>query len=216
VFAAAALEIKSEGLPQLLVILGVVGVAAWWAARGALPALLIASAAAVLTTVPWLAWRLAHDVESQVPLADALDPGYLLDRTERLGPSIEAIARHVASPSEWLLLAPLVAVLGVVGAVRSGRPLWLAPTALLAAVFAFWVWAYWAESESLDYLLATSSYRIADSLVLLAWVLLPVQAEMLLSRESAQAIAGQTASGNVPPGVITCQATLRTGRGLDA
>jgi hypothetical protein len=215
-FAVAALEIKSEGFPQLLIILGVVSVAAWWTARGALPALLITSAAAVLTTLPWLAWRLTHDVESQVALGDALDPGYLLDRTERVGPSIEAIARHVADPGEWLLLVPLVAVLGVVGAVRTGRVLWLTPTALLAAVFAFWIWAYWAESESLDYLLATSSYRIADSLVLLAWVLLSVQGEMLLSRERDRHTAAQTASGNVSAGVVTSQGTLRTGRGLDA
>jgi hypothetical protein len=179
-FGAAALAIKSEGMPQLLIILAFVGgLAAVWF-RDALPGLLLASAAALITAVPWIVWRLAHDIESQVSLVDALDPAYLLDRTERLGPSVEAIARHVTRPQEWLVILPLLILLGVFGAARHRRTGWLFPSLLLGAVFLFWVWAYWAESENLDYLLATSSYRVADSLVLLAWTLLPVQVELLL------------------------------------
>jgi len=179
-FAAAALAIKSEGLPELLIVLAVVTLLAVVYAREAVPGLLIASSAALLTTVPWFVWRLAHGIENQVAVTDALSPAYLADRTERLGPSIEAIGRHLALPQEWLALVPLVVGLGILGAVSSRRLTWLVPPFLLGAVFLFWIWAYWAETENLDYLLTTSSYRVADSLVLLAWVLLPVQGELLL------------------------------------
>ena len=181
-FATAALAIKSEGLPQLVIVLAVISIAAWRRARPGLPALWMAAAAALLTAVPWSVWRLVHDVDSQVPLSDALAPGYLLDRTERIGPSAEAIARHLTTPREWLVVVPLLLALSVVGAIRHRQAFWLTPALLVAAVFGFWIWAYWAESESLDYLLSTSSYRIADSLVLLAWVLVPVQGELLLAR----------------------------------
>jgi hypothetical protein len=58
----------------------------------------------------------------------------------------------------------------------------LAPLLLVAAGFAFWIWAYWAETEELDYLLDTSSYRVVDTLVLTAWVFLPLLAEVILRR----------------------------------
>jgi hypothetical protein len=181
-FAAATLAIKSEGLPQLLIVVAVVTAVAWGGARAALPPLWVATAAALLTAVPWGVWRLVHDVQSQVLLSDALSPGYLLDRTERIAPSVEAVARHVTAPSEWLVIVPLFLGLSLVGALRFRQVAWLAPALLFGAVFAFWIWAYWAESENLDYLLSTSSYRIADSLVLLAWVLVPLQSELLLAR----------------------------------
>jgi hypothetical protein len=181
-FAAAALAIKSEGMPQLIVLLAVLTLVAWHRGREALPALWLASAAALVTAVPWAVWRMVHDVESQVPLSEALSPGYLTERAERIGPSVEAIARHLAAPREWLVVVPLLLLLAVVGTIRQRQLLWLAPALLVGSLFGFWVWAYWAESESLEYLLSTSSYRIADSLVLLAWVLLPLQSELLLGR----------------------------------
>jgi hypothetical protein len=185
-FAAAALAIKSEGLPQILVVVAVVTLVAWRPARQALSALWVATAAALLTAVPWAVWRAVHDVQSQVPLSDAFGLGYLADRAERVQPSVEAILRHMTTPREWLVVVPLFVALAVFGAVRHRRLLPLAPLLLLAALFGFWVWAYWAESESLDYLLSTSSYRVADSLVLTAWVLLPLQGELLLARARAE------------------------------
>ncbi|MGH3105522.1 MAG: hypothetical protein ACRDN6_15635, partial [Gaiellaceae bacterium] len=187
VFAAAALQIKGEGLPQLLVIVAVASLVGLVRARSALPGIWLAAGAALLTALPWLAWRRAHDVESQVAPGDALSPAYLLDRTDRIGPSLEALARHLVSPDEWLVVVPLLVGLAIAGAVRDRRALWLAPALLLAAGLAFWVWAYWAETENLDYLLGTSAYRVVDSLVLCAWIFVPVQAELLLRGREAGA-----------------------------
>jgi hypothetical protein len=185
-FAAAALAIKSEGLPQIVVVLAVVTLVGWRAARQALPSLWVATAAALLTAVPWAVWRAVHDVASQVSLSEAFGLGYLAERTERVRPSVEAILRHVTTPREWLVVVPLFVALALVGALRHRRLLPLAPLLLLAALFGFWVWAYWAETESLDYLLSTSSYRIADSLVLMAWILLPLQGELVLARAGSE------------------------------
>ena len=185
-FAAAALAIKSEGMPQLIVLLGVLTLVAWHRGREALPALWLASAAALITALPWAVWRMVRGVESQVPLSQALSPAYLTERAERIQPSAEAIARHLATPREWLVVVPLLFLLAVIGTIRQRQLLWLAPVLLVGALFAFWVWAYWVESENLQYLLSTSSYRIADSLVLLAWVLLPLQSELLLARAGSE------------------------------
>jgi hypothetical protein len=181
-FATGALAIKSEGLPQIVIVLAVVTFVAWRRAREALPPLWVAAAAALVTALPWSIWRLVHGVESQVPLSDALGPRYLLERTERIRPSAETVARHLTTPREWLVIVPLLLALALLGALRHRQAFWLTPALLLGAVFGFWIWAYWAESESLEYLLSTSSYRIADSLVLLAWVLVPLQGELLLAR----------------------------------
>ena len=182
VFAGAAVQIKSEGLPQVLVLFGVAAVVAALSARAALLGVLAGGAVALLSALPWIAWRSAHDVASSVSLGDALDPRYLADRSDRVGPALGAVTGHLVDPREWLLLVPLLLVLTAIALLVTRRPLILAPLVLVAAGFAFWIWAYWAETEELDYLLDTSSYRVVDTLVLTAWVFLPVLAEVLLRR----------------------------------
>jgi hypothetical protein len=180
VFAAAAAQIKSEGLPQALLLFGVAAVVAALAARQALVGVLAGGAVAFLSALPWIAWRSAHDVPSSVGLRDALDPGYLAERSDRVGPALGAVTGHLADPTEWLLLVPLLLVLTAIALLVTRRPLVLAPLLLVLAGFAFWIWAYWAETEELDYLLDTSSYRVVDTLVLTAWVFLPLLAEVIL------------------------------------
>lgn len=182
---AAALAIKAEGLPLLLVVVAVSLLVALVHARPALPGLLLASSAALATALPWIAWRRAHGVESQVALADAVSPAYLADRAERVGPSAETLLRHLFDPTEWLLVVPLLLALAVTAARARPRVVWLAPTLLLVAGYAFWVWAYWAESEDLGYLLSTSAYRAVDSLVLSAWIFVPLLGEAVLRRRTA-------------------------------
>jgi hypothetical protein len=74
-----------------------------------------------------------------------------------------------------------VLVLGLLAARRLRQPLALAPAVLVAVLYGFWVWAYWAESENLDFLLATSAYRVVDTPVLIAWLAVPLLAEALLA-----------------------------------
>jgi hypothetical protein len=113
---------------------------------------------------------------------DALDPGYLADRAERAGPAAREVAEQLLHP-HWLLVVPLLTILGVAAFVRLRRPLALAPLVAVAALYAFWIWAYWAETENLDYLLATSAYRVVDTILVVAALSLPVLAEALVERD---------------------------------
>jgi hypothetical protein len=148
------------------------------AARRRRAALLVAAAAAYATIVPWWIWKSTHDVPDRVPLRDALDPSYLADRAGRVGQSASTLAGHFVDPTEWLLLVPLLVVLGVLAARR--HPVALAPLAAVALGWAFLVWVYWAAPDDLDYLLGTSSYRTVDPFILLAAVSLPPLAELVL------------------------------------
>ena len=155
-------------------------VAAWRPARARLTGLWLVTAAAFLTYLPWLVWRSTHAVGSRVGLGNAFGIGYLANRADRIGTSFETVARHVVDPTDWALIVPLLVALGVAGALRERRLVWLAPTAVVGVGILFWTWAYWSAQDNLAYLLATSSYRVIDPLVLAAAVLLPLEAERLL------------------------------------
>ena len=112
VSGAAALLIKSEGTPQLLVLAVLCGLFGWAHARRRVGTLALAVGGALLAAAPWFIWRQTHDITSLsgVPLGDALDPGYLLDRTERVGPAANKLLFHLTNPREWLIVVPLAVV----------------------------------------------------------------------------------------------------------
>ncbi len=174
---ATAVQIKTEGLAEVLIV-GVVAVAFVPRVRraGAAGATGIAAAAAL----PWALWQIVHDVPSRSPLGDWVDPAYLAERSERLGPALEDLTSALLSPRAWLLLVPLAFSLAVLGFVRDRRRAWLAPAAGLLLGFVFLVWAYWANPDPIGFLLATSAYRTVDPLVLTAAVFVPVLADRLL------------------------------------
>jgi hypothetical protein len=176
-FAAgtAAVAIKSEGLPELLVL---AAVGAAFAGRRGIVGVAATTGAVLLTTVPWALWRSAHDVESSVSTRNALDPGYLADRAGRAGPAAREVAEQLLHP-HWLFVVPLLAILCVAAFVRLRRPVALAPLVAVVALYVFWIWAYWAETEDLDYLLGTSAYRVVDTVVVVAALAVPVLAEAL-------------------------------------
>jgi hypothetical protein len=184
VFGATALQVKTEALPQVLLVSAFAVAVVWGAARDRLAGLLFAAGAVVATAVPWFLWRAAHDVEDDVSLSDSLDPSYLADRSERLAESAGTVARHLVTPREWLLVVPLLAALCLAGAIRERRAAWLLPLGLVGALYVFWVWVYWAHRDPLDYLLSTSSYRTIGGAVLVAWALVPLTAELLARRRT--------------------------------
>jgi hypothetical protein len=180
-FGATTLAIKTEGVPQLLLFLTIVSALAARSRPQRLAALWGAAGCALATFVPWLAWRTANGIDARVPLSDAIDPGYLGDRSARVGQAAEALAGHLGDPTEWLLLVPLALVLSIAAAVRARSAAWLAPAAVVAAGCAFWTWAYWTDRDEIDFVLATSSYRVIDSLVLAAGLAIPLLGERILS-----------------------------------
>lgn len=185
VFAATAVEIKSEGLPELLVLAAAVALLAVRTVGRRVVPLLGATVLAVATLVPWLAWRAHHHIHSQTSFVDAFTPSYLSGRSDRIGPALGAVGNHLVDPREWLLVVVALVALGIAGAVLDRRPLWLAPSALVGVGYAFWVWIYWADPERIHYLLDTSSYRVVDGVLLTAGLLLLLEAEALARRRRA-------------------------------
>ena len=174
VFAAVAVQVKGEALGEL----GVLFVAGLAAAQPRRP-LALAGLAVFLSALPWLAWQWAHDVPARTPLGDALDPSYLADRTERVGPSLREVVARMFDATDWLPIVALLVVVAVAAAVRERGLAPLAPVAIVGGMTAFLVWAYWANRDELDFLLATSAYRAVDPVVLTAAVLLPFTVERL-------------------------------------
>jgi hypothetical protein len=182
VFGATAAAIKTEGLPEVVLLIACLGLFSTRRRSG----LWLAGAAAAVSALPWLAWRAVHAVEGRIPLADAFDPAYLGDRTDRLGPGLEGLAAHLFDPREWLLVVPVATALSIAGFARERRAAWLALPAMLAVGFLLLVWAYWADRDAIDYLVATSAYRLVDPLVLTAALAVPLLAERLLAADATR------------------------------
>ncbi|HET9674298.1 MAG TPA: hypothetical protein VFP31_05750 [Gaiellaceae bacterium] len=174
---ASAVQIKTEGLGEVL-IAGLVAVAFVPRARRA--GVGIATGIAAAAALPWLGWQLAHDVPSRSPLGDWVDRSYLAERSERLGPTLEDLASRSLDPRSWLLLVPLAIALAGIGFIRDRRLAWLAPVVGLVLGFVFLVWAYWANPDPIGFLLSTSAYRTVDPLVLTSAVAIPLLLDRLL------------------------------------
>jgi hypothetical protein len=169
-----AVQIKTEGIAEVLIVAAVGAVAA--RPRGRLRGLGLVTALAAASALPWLLWRAAHDVPSRTPLADAFDLG----DAGRGAQAARELAAQILDPTNWLVAVPLLVALGLLGFHRDRRIEWLLPSLGVAAGFAFLVWAYWTNPDAIDYLLRTSAYRTIDPLILTAAVFLPIEAEYLL------------------------------------
>src|SRR5919202_2068344 len=176
--AATAVAIKSEGVLELVLDLGIVSVAAWRARRALVP-LWAAAAAAVATSVPWYAWRAAHDVSNVFSLRNALSPSYLADHTYLLHGGLRILGDHLTSVREWSLIVPLAVLLGLAGLVRERRVAWLAPAAFLGLGYLFFVWISWADPEG-AFRLVASAYRYVTPPIVLAGIFLPLLGERLV------------------------------------
>jgi len=73
VFGATAVQIKTEGLPELLIIAAFALLLAWRVEVSRVVALGAAFAIAVVSAAPWLAWRAAHGVRDEIPPPRAFD-----------------------------------------------------------------------------------------------------------------------------------------------
>jgi hypothetical protein len=175
VFAAISLQIKGEAVVEVVVLLAVGLTISRQRSR-----LLIAGLAALASALPWLAWQWVNDVPARTPLSDALDPSFLSDRVERVRPAADAVVERLFDPSDWLLAVPLLVGCSIAVAIKRRSPAWLAPIAAVGLSAAFLVWAYWTNADALDFLLATSAYRLVDPLVLTSAAITPLLVEWLL------------------------------------
>jgi hypothetical protein len=186
VFGAAAASIKVEGPPQLIVLLAVPAAFAWRQAGRRLHWLYASLGLALLLAAPWYVWSEVHGLPHEFPaLHTAIDPTYLASRTARVRPTAHELAHQLTNPHEWLLVVPALVVAAVFTSAKERRLLGLLPVLGLAAGCFFWVWVYWAGSLPLSFWLPTSAYRVVDSLLLTAGVLVPLVAERLAPRSEA-------------------------------
>jgi len=189
-FGAAALQIKTEGAPQLLVFSAVITLVAW-RQRQRLLGLWAAVAGAFALAAPFLVWRQAHGLKNDISLAHALSPSFLADRTDRAATAARALGHQLVSPRDWLLLVPLAVLLAVAVAALERDPRWLAPPALVGVGYAFWIWANWGDTMDLQFRLQTSGSRVVVPTVLIAGLAVPLLAERLAASERARRARGR-------------------------
>jgi hypothetical protein len=180
--AGAAVATKPEGSPFVLGLFLLLIVFSL-ARRRPLAPLIWPAAWCLVSIVPWRIWISDHGIRSSTPIGKGLDPGYLVDRFDRVWPSVRTIVEK-SFDGDWLAIVPIALVAGL--ALLAWRRSWLAPVfvaGLLAIVFLSLLWAYWVQRPGLHYLLSTSASRTVTSLVVVAGIFIPIiGAELLRAR----------------------------------
>jgi len=150
----------------------------------------LAALAVAILYLPWRIYAGVHGLQNpEYSLGDALDPGYLADRAERLGPALRSVGGHAFS-LEWGLLLPL-GLAGVAAALLARR--WrLAGFAAAWAVLSFAgiVLVFWISVVPVELTLSWASYRIVASLVVGAAALAPLLAADAWSTIRIRGVSG--------------------------
>jgi hypothetical protein len=172
---AAAANTKNEGLAAAAGILLVALLVSWARARSSprrtVVLVLAAAAGVALAVAPWRLWVAAHDVPNvTTPVGKGLDPGFLANHADRIGPTVSAIGSEVGDPSRWFYLLPLT--LGIALAT-----LWMRRDRLLVAFYigaglvvfiAIVIWGYVINTIPIDSLIHTTVSRTVDGFMLVA------------------------------------------------
>lgn len=188
-FLGAAMLVKPEGL-LFTVAAFVAALAAGGGAR--LRGTILAGVAAALILLPWRIFVAVHHLKNpEYSFRDALDPGYLADRSERLGPTLRSVAGHAFS-LDWGLLLPL-AVVALLAAVLTRRRR-LAVFAALWGLLSFCgiVLVFWISVVPVELTLRWAAYRTVASLVLGASSLAPLLAADAWSTIRIRGISGSS------------------------
>jgi hypothetical protein len=175
----AAVATKPEGsafMLGLFVVLVVFGLVR----RQSLVPLVAPAVWCLISIVPWRIWISHHGIRSSTPIGKGLNPSYLVDRFDRVWPSIRTIVEK-SFAGDWLALLPLALAVGLL--VLAWRRSWSGPLfagGVLAVVFLSLLWAYWVQRPGLHYLLSTSGSRTVTTLVVVGAVFLPILGAELL------------------------------------
>jgi len=172
---AAAAGTKDEGLTGAVSVLAaalaltLVAGAPGVSRRRAPAPLLAAIAGFAVLIAPWRLWLAAHHITSEMPVGHGLDPSYLLERGDRVSPTVNALFAEVTNQSNWAYLLPLALALVIAGLA----------TPRLRAVAAFYalaglaaaatiLWAYVISANELPWLISTSANRTVVGPMLIA------------------------------------------------
>jgi hypothetical protein len=214
ILLAAAASIKNEGIITAVVAFAAAAIVlASERPRRALIELGCAAGAFVLAIAPWQLWVASHDILKEVKVSDALDPGYLFGRADRVWPSVQALSGQVLDEKHWSFFVPLAIVTAVV-ALMCRRATRAAAFYLIAGAGSFVavVWAFWAASGPVDFYIGATAFRVVGLVVAVAMAAVIHLAPRLadqgplapgLESEAAQAEAARRRIQNAPPGQST-------------
>jgi hypothetical protein len=172
-FLGTATLTKPEGLlfaaAALLAALAVGG-------RARLRGTALTAVAVGLVLLPWRVFVAVNHLKNpEYSLGNAVNPGYLWDHADRLGPALRSVAGHAFS-LDWGLLAPF-ALAAIAAAFLSGRgrlAVFASVWALLS--FAGIVLVFWISVVPVELTLRWAAYRTVGALVIGAAALAPLLA----------------------------------------
>jgi hypothetical protein len=198
---AATASVKNEGL--LLVVACFLAAGIVLAARRSwrpLGRLGLGFLGVLVAVAPWQIWIKAHDIKSSLPIGKGLDPGYLADRFDRVGPTLKALLPMIESGG-LTYVVPLAVTLAVLGvATRGLRPVaafyLLAGLGTLASV----VWAFMITADSVEYQIATSGNRVIMGVTFVALAGLLHVGALLDGHRTVPAPSDRDAGETPPPG----------------
>jgi hypothetical protein len=177
---AAAASTKNEGLTAAISVLAVAVIVVLLLPATApsrsrtLAPLGVAIAALVAILAPWRLWLAAHHVASEMPIGRGLDPSYLLSRTDRVQPAVNALFSQVGNQGNWYYLLPVgLALLIAALATRGLRSVAAFYGLATFGAGAMVLWAYVISTNELNWLILTSADRtvVGPMLIVVAGVL---------------------------------------------
>jgi hypothetical protein len=168
VMLAAAANTKNEGTATVMgaiITLGVIVLARKLDRRAFAFA---AGYVVVFGVLPWRLWLSHQGIKGDVPVGKSLNPGYLIERFDRVWPTVKAIALQLADQGRWAYIVPLAAVFIVAALVSNlGRRIAAFYLGVFALSWAGFVATYWISANELSWYLETSVSRIVTVLVLI-------------------------------------------------
>jgi hypothetical protein len=179
--AAAALFLgtgaltKNEGMLFALLALVAAGLAILAGDRRRLRPLGLVALVVVAIVLPWRIWVAIHPAPEEYRFSSLLDPSYLNDNFDRARISFWTLRDQLGGAS-WAGSSGLLAAGAVCAALARRLELLVFGAAFLVFGLLGLTGTYWIAATDLGFLLATSSYRTVDTLVVSGVVLAAVGA----------------------------------------
>lgn len=194
-FLAASTLTKNEGLMLSLVIVVALGVAS----RGGRPLVLAGLAATTLAAYGvWKLWLIRHDVPPNAfyDLGDALRPGYLIERGERLEYGLDRLLTELFTPSRWLLLVPATIVLAAL-VYRQARAISTFVSLVVGLQVLGFAAVYWLSAVDLRFYVDNTVDRVPAFAAMFCGALLPLLLQEAVG--SGSPVCGRTAGQRNSP-----------------